>query len=233
MFAESVCELNLRHLHGHKLHGLLEQELHEHRDVRDRRRRLSLAGGELLWRGPPGVPCARQPPLEPPWPGTLAQHVAGSVPAGTSITCSAKPLSKIFRTSTNWSTICGTGASSSGTTGTQSVSCSTVCRRTLSCGPDTASSLSGRELLAAGGSSSSRKKCCTPAAWGCGESSSLGSKFSSRSPGPGPVGRYGANTRPRPQRRKDVHVATTVRVVARAASWPPPQRVLPSQQLPT
>ena len=58
---------------------------------------------------------------------------------GTSISCSGTGRSTIFSTSSNLSTSCGTGASSSGTTGTQSTVCSMVRRCTRSCGPDTSS----------------------------------------------------------------------------------------------
>ena len=66
---------------------------------------------------------------------------------GTSITCSTSgnELSRIFSTFTGCSTTSGTGTSSKGRTGALSAICSTVCRCTRSCGPDTAKSRSGRE----------------------------------------------------------------------------------------
>ena len=76
---------------------------------------------------------------------------------GTSITCSATTGSetKNLTTSAAWSTICDTGASRTGTPRTGSTICSTVRRRTRSCGPDTSSRRSGREPPAAGTSSTS------------------------------------------------------------------------------
>ena len=86
---------------------------------------------------------------------------------GTSITCSATTGSeaKNLTTSAAWPTICGTGASRTGTR-TGSTFCSTVRRRTRSCGL-TSVSRSGRDL-ATGTSSTSMAKYWVPAAWGVG-----------------------------------------------------------------
>ena len=80
--------------------------------------------------------------------------------------------SRIFSTSTTESTICGSEVCRRGTTGTQSTICSTVRRKTRSCGPDTADSRSGRDP-AASTSSTSREKYSVPAAWGVGCSGTL------------------------------------------------------------
>ena len=54
---------------------------------------------------------------------------------GTAMTCSRIAVSRSLRTSTSWSTICGTGTSRICTIGAKSASCSTACRWTRSCGP--------------------------------------------------------------------------------------------------
>ena len=70
--------------------------------------------------------------------------------------------SRTFSTSTTESTICGSELWRRGTTDTQSTICSTVRRKTRSCGPDTADSRSGRDP-AAGTSSTSRESTqCLP-----------------------------------------------------------------------
>ena len=53
---------------------------------------------------------------------------------GTSIACTGTAMSKSLKTSTSWSTSCGTGTSRTCTMGAKSASCSTVCRCTRSCG---------------------------------------------------------------------------------------------------
>ena len=64
--------------------------------------------------------------------------------------------------------------------------CTTVCRCTCSCGPDTSSNRSGREPLSSGTlSASSRSKCSVPAAWGVGSSGAWPRTSSRTSPGPG------------------------------------------------
>ena len=55
---------------------------------------------------------------------------------GTSMTCSGIRTSSCRHTSTSWLSICGTGISSDGAKSTVSTICSTVCRWSLSCGPD-------------------------------------------------------------------------------------------------
>ena len=65
--------------------------------------------------------------------------------------------SRIFSTSTTESTICGSEVWRRGTTGTQSTICSTVRRKTRSCGPDTADSRSGRDPEASTSSTSKGK----------------------------------------------------------------------------
>ena len=87
---------------------------------------------------------------------------------GTSISCTGTRRSTIFSTSSNFSTNCGTGASRTGTPRTGSTSCSTKCRWTRSCGPDTDANRSGLEPPAAGTSSTSMAKYWVPAAWGGG-----------------------------------------------------------------
>ena len=91
---------------------------------------------------------------------------------GTSITCSTsgKELSRIFSTSTSCSTTSGTGASSIGRTGAPSAICSTVCRCTRSCGPDTAESRSGREPPSSGTLTSSRPWYRVTGSWEVGAS---------------------------------------------------------------
>ena len=155
---------------------------------------------------------------------------------GTSITCSAKTvedLKDIHRLVHHLRH----RVSSSGTTGTQSTSCSTECRRTRSCGPDTGVSLSGRGAPTASTSSTSIAKYTAPAAWGWGCVLDRGRvvQLVILLPLPGlllsPWGSVVVKTWPGPQRSTAARVATTSGVVDayateqllwRAASWGPP-----------
>ena len=85
---------------------------------------------------------------------------------GTSISCVGTKRSTICSTSSNWSTICGTRASRAGNPRATSPDCSTVCRRTRSCGL-TSWRRSGQEPPSSGtlSSSSSSVKCCVPGSW--------------------------------------------------------------------
>ena len=146
----SVEELNLRN-------GLLELVQHSHRNVNRLVHSICLPpwpGGESIW-GPTW--CGWCPPSTLPCASTTDSGTSTSTSCstschgsesnarcgmescevlGTSITCSAtgKSAPKKRRTSTNWATICCTRASKICTMGPSSAGCSTVRRRTRSCG---------------------------------------------------------------------------------------------------